>query len=270
MELQFVKVNPTANMTILVETPVPRHLHAAVAEALMAYEGVYSEQVGFLEPAVLPGARARLQMMGGEFCGNASMSLAAMLARDAGISQPGEIPLEVSGANGLVRVRISPEGAGFRCGVDMPLPDFVGKREFPVDSAKIALPYVRFPGISFAIVPIPMADAEAARLIASWHHSVGGDAFGILLWDEKKSAMRPLVRVQGTNSAVWERGCGSGTSALGAYMACREKKSVCAEIAQPGGTIGVRGTFSGGALSALSIVGTVLPVCKGVAWIDVT
>ena len=85
MELQFVKMNPTRNMTILVETPVPRAKHGEIAKQLMAEDSVCAEQVGYIEPALHPLAAARLQMMGGEFCGNASMSLAALLAMREGL-----------------------------------------------------------------------------------------------------------------------------------------------------------------------------------------
>ena len=64
--LQIVKISPTENMTVLVETPVPGARHAEIAEKLMAYGGVNCEQVGYIEPPRDPAARARLQMMGGD------------------------------------------------------------------------------------------------------------------------------------------------------------------------------------------------------------
>lgn len=79
MELQFVKVSPNENMTLLIESPVPRSQHLAVAKALIAYGSVYAEQAGYIEEPENKAACARLQMMAGEFCGNATLSLGAYL-----------------------------------------------------------------------------------------------------------------------------------------------------------------------------------------------
>ena len=81
MKISFVKTSPAQNVTVLVTSPVPRDRQAETAAKLLAYDGVGGEQAGFLETPTMPGADARLQMMGGEFCGNAAMSLGAYLAR---------------------------------------------------------------------------------------------------------------------------------------------------------------------------------------------
>lgn len=76
MEVKFIKASPTENMTLLIETPVAREKQLAVAERLIAYGSVYAEQAGYIEEAENPAAEKRLQMMAGEFCGKASLSLA--------------------------------------------------------------------------------------------------------------------------------------------------------------------------------------------------
>ena len=83
MEIKFVKINPTQNMTILVESPISRKDQPTIASQLMNYDSVFAEQVGFIEaPLFYPDSWARIQMMGGEFCGNATLSLAALLSID--------------------------------------------------------------------------------------------------------------------------------------------------------------------------------------------
>ena len=78
MTLQYTVIDPTKNITLLVTTPVPRAHYARIASHLLAREKD-AEQVGFLEPS--DGQDAGLRMMGGEFCGNATMSLGAWLCR---------------------------------------------------------------------------------------------------------------------------------------------------------------------------------------------
>ena len=98
MEVKFIKASPTENMTLLIETPVAREKQLAVAERLIAYGSVYAEQAGYIEEAENPAAEKRLQMMAGEFCGNASLSLAAWLAqkKNLQIGEKTEITLEVA------------------------------------------------------------------------------------------------------------------------------------------------------------------------------
>ena len=61
-------------------------------------------------------------MMGGEFCGNASISAAALIARKGGIVS-GDIALEVSGADEPLCVKVQKlDGRKYLGTVAMPLP----------------------------------------------------------------------------------------------------------------------------------------------------
>ena len=144
MELRFIKTNPTENMTLLIETPVPREQQLAIAQRLIAYGSVYAEQAGYIEQATQPLAEKRLQMMAGEFCGNASLSLAAVLAEEKGlqIGEECEILLEVSGADELVQCRMKREEDGFFGRVVMPLPKAVERRVFSLRGARYELAVV--------------------------------------------------------------------------------------------------------------------------------
>lgn len=267
MKLRFAKLNPTENMTILVTDPVPRDRHSAVAEALMAYGSVGGEQVGFLEKPTLPGARMRLQMMGGEFCGNATMSLAALLAFRENLPDGGEAvyPLEVSGADGIVPCRIRRSGDVCRGTVCMPLPEEIREVEFPDG---VRCPVVFFPGIAHAIVREGVLRAsEAPRCIPRWCEACETDAIGIILADDALDRIHPLVYVRSTSSSVWERGCGSGTAALGAYLAHERRGDAALDVAQPGGTIHVEAEWDGERISRLEISGDVRLAAIGEAWI---
>ena len=151
MEVKFIKASPTENMTLLIETPVAREKQLAVAERLIAYGSVYAEQAGYIEEAENPAAEKRLQMMAGEFCGNASLSLAAWLAqkKNLQIGEKTEITLEVSGAEELVRCEMKREAEHRFLGrVAMPLPQTIEKRAFTLDGERIELTVVVFAGIT--------------------------------------------------------------------------------------------------------------------------
>lgn len=270
MEIRFIKTNPTENMTLLIETPVPREKQLALAERLIAYGSIYAEQAGFIEPPENPLAEKRLQMMAGEFCGNASLSLAAVLAEEKGLQlgEETEILLEASGAAELVRCRMKKEETGFSGKVDMPLPQAILRKTFSLQGEAYDLPIVAFAGISHIIVPEALwgADAEkkAEQAAREWAAELP-QAFGILLFAETERRLRPLVSVQGA-SLIWERGCGSGTAAIGAYLAAREGKSLAIELEQPGGSMGAEVVFADGAIRSIQITGCISIVARGTAY----
>lgn len=271
MFLKFAKMNPNENMTILVLDPVPREHQAEVAEELMAYGSVHAEQVGFLEKPENPDADIRLQMMGGEFCGNASMAAGSYLRMQDSEAGAREVCylLEVSGADGLVPCRVQRRrGPRDSCRVRMPLPQEVREMEFP---GGIRCPVVFFPGIAHAILPEgELGAAEAEACIADWCRICGTDAFGIILCSESDladCAICPLVYVGSTSSSVWERSCGSGTAALGAYTAWKRGAAARLDVEQPGGCIGVCAEYTGGKITNLEISGKVELACRGEAWV---
>ena len=267
MKLKFAKMNPTENMTAIVLSPVERKDQPAVAAKLMAENSVCVEQVGFLEETSLPGAVARLQMMGGEFCGNATMSLAALRAYEEGLPDDGEriYPLEISGADKLLDCRIVRRGEGYVGSVGMPLPENISEAEL---EPGLFLPVVRFPGIAHVIVKEDKMDPAAAKaVIPRWCRQLKTDALGILLTNQDLNRIRPLVYVRQTDSSVWERGCGSGTAALGAYLAHEAQADVQVSISQPGGVISVRAAFDGN-VSGIEITGRVRIAAIGEAFIE--
>lgn len=268
MKLKFAKLNPTQNMTIIVLDPAPRARQSGIAGALMADTSVGAEQVGFLEAPTLPGTRARLQMMGGEFCGNATMSLAALLAHEDGLADGAEAvyPLEISGADRLLRCRVRRDGASWVGAVDMPLPEAVSEMEL---LPGLRVPLVRFPGIAHALVSgddltAAAAESAAARACAA----LGADAMGVVQMEGDGARIRPYVYVRGTAGGVWERGCGSGTAAVGAWRAARARGDVALRVEQPGGAIAVRAEWSGERVRRIEISGRVKLAALGEAFID--
>lgn len=271
MELQFIKTSPTENMTLLIETPVPREQHLEIAEKLIAYGSIYAEQAGYIEEPENPAAEKRLQMMAGEFCGNASLSLAAVLAEEKGlgVGEEAEIVLEVSGADSLVRCQMKKEEKGFSGRVAMPLPKAIEYKTFHLEGETYELSTVVFEGISHIIVPVSLwgeAGVEKAELAAkAWAEEMPA-AFGILLFDEEKGELKPLVSVQGV-TLIWERGCGSGTCAIGAYLAEREGESLSISLKQPGGIMGAEVSYVNGTFESLHITGKVSIVARGTAYL---
>lgn len=229
--LHYVRFDPTGNITLLVTDPVPRHLQPQIAARIMQPDGIPCEQVGFLESAENRQAAARLQMMGGEFCGNATMSVAAWIANLQG-SKPGDtasVPLEVSGAAEVLHCRITVLNDGFEGTIRMPAVLSVEKYG--------ELTAVHMDGIVHLIAEgAPMAPAEAESLLHRVSKDFREDAVGLLQW--RSGTMTPLVYVKSTGTAVWETGCGSGSAAIGMLEALRGGKAeTVTPVRQPGGCI---------------------------------
>ena len=239
--IRYRVMDPSGNITILVETPVPEASQPSVALKLMELEKD-AEQVGFLSPG--DGCDISLRMAGGEFCGNATMSAAAAAAENAGTDE-GSLLVRVSGCPDLVRADVTrlPDGS-FRGAVDMPRPLAVEEMRLPLgtpggESAQQShaaglsadltsgwymLPVVHFEGISHVIIggereSVVAGEAwksRAEELARQWCSYLKKSALGLMFLDAESSRMTPLVYVPGADTLVWENSCASGTTAAGA------------------------------------------------------
>jgi diaminopimelate epimerase len=275
MDLRFVKTNPTGNTTILIESRVRIEDQAEIAGILMRDDFLSAEQVGFLGTPQNPSAAAAsLRMMGGEFCGNAAMSLAAFLVwQDGGTEGEINVPLEVSGADGITECFIKRSGDDFQGTVKMPPPERIEELSLPLAGMERHLAAIRLPGITHVIVPLEIfGSAEEARksaeqAAAKWEKLIEGEAFGILLHEREKNSITPLIRVKASGTTVWERGCGSGSAAIGAYLAGLSGADESARVTQPGGVIAVEARYEDGSVTGLSITGKVKIIARGMVYI---
>ena len=122
MDLSYILADPSGNTTAFVLSPVDPARYGPVARAVM--QALDAEQVAFVH-------HGRMDMMGGEFCGNASRCFALWQAlhRPDGLSllpleAPREETVTVSGAPRPLSVLLAPGGApgAYRACIRMPLP----------------------------------------------------------------------------------------------------------------------------------------------------
>ncbi len=227
--------DPTGNMTLLVETPVPASERKSVAAELMAAEP-QAEQLGFLCGGG-EGYDIELQMAGGEFCGNATMSAAAHFALAQGL-ESGWVTVKVSGTPETVRVQVERgcESTDFLIGsVFMPLP--IGIEELTLDG--YTLPLVRMNGISHLISDGVLSRNEAKDAIRRWCKELGCDCLGIMLYEREHRRLVPLVYVPAVDTLFWETSCASGTAATGAWMQWKAGAGINTNFIEPGGILHV-------------------------------
>lgn len=273
--VQFIKADPCGNTTVIVITPLPRAEYATVSRRLMHDETLGAEQVGFVEKTA---QGHRLQMMGGEFCGNASrayaawllMGGAAYLTHGGALLKPlaeasTTIQVEVSGHQRLLTARVEDIGNPNGCfaEIEMPLPRFIRHGR---DAALGAYSLVGFSGIIHGVLWEKPADAALMPRFRTLLKRLGcNDSCCGLMFVEKTKPLfiRPLVYVGAVDSLVWEKSCGSGSLAVLAALADQEQQSFTRlPIAQPGGVLQVSGTCTPIGIRDASLAGEVyFPLC---------
>lgn len=231
MELRIVMADPAGNRTAIVRTPVLAPLRAQTAARIMQIEDLRVEQVGF-EVAPRLGGAGRLEMMGGEFCGNAARSYGYLLC--VGREQPhagekAEILIEISGYSGLLKVDCEFPDISF---AEMPVPD-------RLDYSAEGYPLVISEGITHMILENMDPDPGLVREYVD-RYGRGFDAFGMMFL--RGNRLTPVVYVREAASLVYESSCGSGSLAAAWYLAQRspDQSSFFCTFREPGGSITVR------------------------------
>lgn len=276
MKINFIKVNPVENMTLFVLDQIPRKDHIRVSNKIMHYSNLHAEQVGFIEVSKNDNSLIRLQMMGGEFCGNATRSLAAFMVHNnyPQIKKSGDkfmVPLEVSGVNFIINCKVkelSKENL-YDSTIEMPLPLSIKKFYLDFEDNSISVRRVNLPGIAhFIMDKTKINDKEKFyNLIKDKMSKENYDAFGIMYYDYKENFMEPLVYVKSTDSLYWERSCASGCCALGATLSFAIKDSIEKSINQPGGNLKVNVEYKNEKINSIYLSGEVEIVSEGIAYV---
>jgi diaminopimelate epimerase len=256
---EIVIADPAKNITIFVLTkfddPAER---LKAAHALLADPSLKAEQVGFVIPPDPAAGRPlwRLEMMGGEFCGNAARSFGLFVARETGMVS---VTIEISGMKTPLNIEVDVEAG--RAEAAIPPPESQSVLSFEGKT----LPVIMFDGITHVIAPDfkPSEDTFYAIKNGARHHFEKGarhlfEAFGVMFYDTASRFMIPAVYVHATESLVFESSCGSGSAALGVWKTQGlTDGETRLDIAQPGGIIEVRVNKSGGNITGLFIGGQV-------------
>ena len=237
MKIRYVLLNPTGNRTILVKTPVQKEEYKEVAKLLLTKEPT-AEQVGFLETQ--KNGALKLNMAGGEFCGNATMSAAVYEVMKKKTASP--VSLKVSGAKGTLKAEVwkDSDSGKYQGRVKMPSPNSIEEVSVTLKGEKMRLPAVFFDGITHLILSnIGIAKKKAEECAVNWCRELGVSALGLMFYDAGKEKLKPLVYVQSPATLYWESSCGSGSVALAAwlYESGVEKDRFC--FAEPGGKLSV-------------------------------
>ncbi len=220
MDIRYHILWPGGNATALVEGDFPRAEYASIARKILS-EDSRLEQVGFLEKPSAPSAHVRLQMMGGEFCGNAARSVAYLWEKLHGINR---VIMEVSGFDGLLTCDVGEETATLQ----LPGHFFVQGSVHDDSASTVDLAGIRHV-VSFGDKKQNIAD------IKQQHADV--PAVGVMHVTEANGILKmdPIVYVKATDTVYNETACGSGSiaTAIAAHLYRNFPKDI--HIEQPTG-----------------------------------
>jgi len=245
MKLDYYLIDPTRNLTALITSQVSLS-HSKDAAARVMESEPSCEQAGFVY--INKRGEPCLRMAGGEFCGNASMSAAALYCKNSGINtgETREIYLNVSGTEEPVYVRVTAESdVSFYCDISMPKPEKITIERLFLNDKEYCLSAVFFSGITHLIISAEvLSHKDAERAIKKWCNELKAEALGIMLYNNEQ-ALEPLVYVPKADTLFWESSCASGTCAFGAYMADKNGEKTELSVKQPGGTLKISADING-------------------------
>jgi len=206
MKLNVLRADPAGNITLFVLDPVEKEQRAPISAQLMAIPEFKAEQVGFYCAPTVEGADGHMEMMGGEFCGNATRAFGMLIAKEKGGAA--QVAIEASGCDHLVAVDVDLTAGTSRA--EMPTPRSV--TDVTVDG--VAGTLVDLAGIAHLVVEgVEPSEEFFAKAEPSFAHIDGLDAYGVIFLNMEKGTMTPLVKVVAPNTLVWEGSCGSGSLA---------------------------------------------------------
>jgi diaminopimelate epimerase len=211
------------------------------------------EQGGFIEEATSKTAVLRLQMAGGEFCGNAIRCMGALITQDYNAKNL------FSGIADYSLVAVTAQGLSFpveMSGVDMPLKitcwkeddTSVVKAQMPFDMSfsdiiekqiiwqkrKQRIVVVCMAGITHILLdeqtfPFIESEREQRSLVNSIAKQCqlnNDPAIGLIWYSVKNqnTSIKPVVWVREIDTCIYESACGSGTFALCMYKLVTDPK----------------------------------------------
>ncbi|MBY0584237.1 hypothetical protein [Murdochiella massiliensis] len=207
--ITYQRMDPAGNITAFVFTPTPEYERVVIGRALMDQVDQSVEQVGFITMNDR-GEPLRLDMMGGEFCGNASRALGLLQA--IAKNREGKVieKVHVSGVSHPLTVHVDTRSSYAK--IALPKPDAL----FSVLLEGRSYTAVQLPGILHVLVPDREEDeAFVHRALCSLEEQYPAEAYGLLFLQESRKSMIPYVYVTEAKTLYREGSCGSGSYAVG-------------------------------------------------------
>lgn len=214
MKIPYIKVNPGGNTTAIVTGQFDKQNIITLCKNILESDKTI-EQVGFWVTPNDKTLDARLEMAGGEFCGNALRALGA--AMYIGTNKT-SYRVECSGTPQTITLRSTRDRSSIQISTDA----------FFANAKTCSLP-----GISYILLEDFVDKAKAQQLLKDNNYlQLAGS--GVVGYKKKNEGfvITPIVWVRDVETFFEETACGSGTMALAFQQFILNKKSILT-IEQP-------------------------------------
>ena len=207
----YFRANPCGNITGFVVAPVYPGYRKAYTDCIIEQIDKDVEQVGFISPAY-EGAPLRMDMMGGEFCANATRAYGLYSAGFYDTDGLVDIEVYVSGHKGTTDVIADVKNQKAYVALDGP----IERENLTIDGKDCTL--IKLHGISHLIVEGEEDRDFVDKALEVLKKDYKDDAYGVLFFNKEKLEMIPYVYVEGSETLFREGSCGSGTVAVVNYL----------------------------------------------------
>ena len=232
MKIEYYLADPAGNITALVICPPVPDLKMTARKIMEENRSV--EQVGFAD---FSGDDIKLRMSGDEFCGNATMSVAALKHLISGKSGELNTAVSVFGTPEPIKVNVNLKDGYYNCRCAVGKPEKTDNIRFTAGDKEYDFPIVSFSGITHIVADDTLGEQAAAEVIRGLADRLSVKALGIMMLSSDKKHLKPLVYVKSTDTLFFENSCASGSCAVAAVVCPAGEKT---ELIQPGGIIGVK------------------------------
>ncbi len=237
MKLDYYLFNPTGNVTAFVSLPVSSRLHGKAVNTILETEPS-CEQVGFV--SAFRDNNITIRMSGGEFCGNASITLGAYYCMEKRINEA-EIAVNFEECEISCKVNIKklPDNS-FSGNVKMPKPLSILNRKYSLGGKTYTFPTVDYGNITHIICEGKPEKQTAETAVKKWCEENKFKALGIMFYNKENQSITPLVFVNESKTLFWESSCASGTAAVGEYLFSNEKECREYSFNEPKGKLKIK------------------------------
>lgn len=207
----YFRANPCGNITGFVVAPVYPGYRKAYTDCIIEQIDKDVEQVGFISPAY-EGAPLRMDMMGGEFCANATRAYGLYSAGFYDTDGLVDIEVYVSGHQGTTDVIADVKNQKAYVALDAP----IGRENLTIAGKDCTL--IKLHGISHLVVEGEEDRDFVDKALEVLKKDYKDEAYGVLFFNKEMLEMIPYVYVEGSDTLFRESSCGSGTVAVVNYL----------------------------------------------------
>ena len=207
----YFRANPCGNITGFVVAPVYPGYRKAYTDCIIEQIDKDVEQVGFISPAY-EGAPLRMDMMGGEFCANATRAYGLYSAGFYDTDGLVDIEVYVSGHQGTTDVIADVKNQKAYVALDAP----IGRENLTIAGKDCTL--IKLHGISHLVVEAEEDRDFVDKALEVLKKDYKDEAYGVLFFNKEMLEMIPYVYVEGSETLFREGSCGSGTIAVVNYL----------------------------------------------------